>query len=70
VAERIKDDTIESFRNFLVPSNDLFVFMSHSNFDAYLSTVSSDPKVRQDDKDAIIVVVNWLGAFLPTCYYP
>jgi hypothetical protein len=32
--------------------------------------VSEDHKVKQDDRDAIIVVVNWLGTFLPTCYYP
>ena len=29
-----------------------------------------DHKVTQDDKDAILVAVHWIGVFITTCYYP
>ena len=27
-------------------------------------------KPKQDDKEAILVTVHWIGAFIGTCYYP
>jgi len=29
-----------------------------------------DFKTSHDDKEAIIVAVHWIGAFLTSCYYP
>ena len=70
IAERIKEDTIEKYRRYLVPSNEHFVFMSQGNYEAYISSLQDESKAKQEDRDAIIVVINWLGTFLPTCYFP
>ncbi len=42
VFERLKEDTIEQYGSFLVPSNELFVFLSKGNLEALQETVQDD----------------------------
>lgn len=68
VFERIRDDTLLQYDSYLVPSNELFVFLSPLQLEEIYKTDSS--KRTHDDKEAIIVVVHWIGVFITTCYYP
>lgn len=68
VFERLRDDTIKQYEAYLVPSNELFWFLSTERMEDPESTVAF--QVTQDDRDAIIVVVHWIGVFITSCYYP
>lgn len=70
VFERIRDDTIKQYEAYLVPSNELFVFLADENLEKMYESVPDDVKTTYHDKDAILVVIHWIGVFLPSCYYP
>lgn len=42
VFERIREDTIEQYKGFLVPSNELFVFLSEENLTALYQSYPDD----------------------------
>jgi len=42
VFERIKEDTIKDFEAFLVPSNELFIFLSKQNLQAMYETLTDE----------------------------
>ena len=71
VFERIREDSIKEYEAYLVPSNELFVFLSRQNLQAMYETLTDDQqRTNNEDRDSIIVTVHWIGALLTTCFYP
>eukprot|EP00347_Sterkiella_histriomuscorum_P000291 403376447 len=70
VFERIRDDTIKDFEAYLVPSNELFIFLSKQNLQEMYKLPEESQKVNQEDKDSIIVAVHLIGTLITSCFYP
>jgi hypothetical protein len=70
VFERLREDTIEKYNGFLVPSKELFVFLSHDNLEALYQSYPDGQETTQNDREAIMVAAHWIGTMLPSCYYP
>lgn len=64
IFEKLREDDIEDYNSVLVPSSTLFDF---------LAPASKEPlklKITEDDKESMLILIHWIGAFLSTCYYP
>lgn len=70
VFERLREDTIEQYEKTLVPSNELFVFLTQQNLEAMYESVPDGHQPTTDEKESILVAVHWIGVFMTSCYYP
>jgi hypothetical protein len=70
ILESLEEDTIRQNERSLVPSNELFFFLSASNLQALCETMPDPIKKTSDDKEAILVAVHWIGVFMTSCLYP
>ena len=64
IFDKLREDGIEAFKTKLVPGEPLYEFLSPSNKE------EQDFEITQGNKDSIIIMIHWIGAFLNTCYYP
>lgn len=69
IFEHLREDTIKQFEAYLIPSNELFMFLSKQNLE-HTYQGESDYLPTQDVKDGIIVVVHWIGSFIQSCFFP
>ena len=64
IFDKLREDGIEAFNTKLIPGEPMFNFLSPSD------KQEQDFEIKQGDKDSIIVMIHWIGAFINTCYYP
>lgn len=70
ILESLEEDTIKQNERNLVPSNELFFFLSPQNLQALYETMPDPIQKSADDKEAILVAVHWIGVFMTSCLYP
>jgi hypothetical protein len=61
IFEKLKEDSIVDLNSIIVPSCTLFSFISNEPLDF---------NITEDDKESVITLIHWIGAFIGTCYFP
>ena len=64
VFEKLKEDNISHINSVLIPSCNLFEFISPTDQEPLRF------EITEDDQESIIILIHWIGAFIGTCYFP
>lgn len=68
IYERIRNDGIKEHNDNIEPTKTFHNFVDLP--DSALPLGFSQLKLKDIDRESVIVVVHWIGSNLATCYYP
>lgn len=65
IFEKLREDNILEYNSVLIPSSSQFEFIGPQDEGQQL-----DFEISEEDKDSAIILIQWIGTFIGTCFFP
>lgn len=65
IFEKLREDNILEYNSVLIPSSSQFEFIGPQDQGQQL-----DFEISEEDKDSAIILIQWIGTFIGTCFFP